>query len=196
MLSTATKHLLAASLIALTSAVSAAQPSMTPPRYLQDPVFGLHLPVSSSNLETLSEQVRTICEQIADNPTWTGRQWVFGVTQEGPTTYYLVGGFFERRNASPGQQAYFQPEQGGIYEVNGQRCDGDPAREVFEVRDIDRIPQAVLQRLAVDFASRLSMAVGGEERLRDLLVKHRVNARTLSPELREAFGPHLKKTGQ
>lgn len=196
MLSTATKHLLAACLLALTSAVSAAQLNMTPPSYVQDPVFGLRLPVSSSNLETLSEQVRTICEQIADNPTWAGYQWVFGVTQEGPTTYYLVGGFFERRNATRGQQPYFQPEQGGIYEVNGQSCGGDPAREVFEVRDTDRIPQIVLQRLAVDFASRLSVAVGGKERLRDLLVRQRVNVRTLSPELREAFEPYLKQTGR
>jgi len=197
MSSTATRHALVACLLALTgavSAVSAAQQSTSPPRYLQDPVFGLRLPVSSSNLETLSEQVRAICEQIADNPTWTGHQWVFGVTQEGPTTYYLVGGFFERRNADHGQQPYFQPEQGGIYEVDGQTCGGDPAREVFEVRDLDRIPQGVLQRLAVDFASRLAVAVGGEERLRNLLVKQRIDARKLSPELRDAFEPFLKQT--
>lgn len=196
MSSTATKHVFAACLLALTGAVSAAQQNTNPPRYLQDPVFGLRLPVSSSNLETLSEQVRAICEQIADNPTWTGHQWVFGATQEGPTTYYLVGGFFERKNVQRGQQPYFQPEQGGIYEVKGQTCGGDPAREVFEVRDLDRIPQAVLQRLAVDFASRLAMAVGGEERLRDLLVKQRIDVRRLSPELRDAFGPYVKQTGR
>jgi len=182
-----------ACLLVLACKVNAEERSSSPPRHLQDPVFGLPLATSSSNLETLSEQVRSICEQIADNPTWTGHQWVFGVTQEGPTTYYLVGGFFERKNATRGQQPYFQPEQGGIYEVNGQTCGGDPAREVFEVRDLDRIPQAVLQRLAVDFASRLSMAVGGEERLRDLLVKQRIDARKLSPELRDAFGPYLKQ---
>lgn len=192
MLSTAIKQPFAASLLALTGAVSAAQQGTSPPHYLQDPVFGLHLPVSSSNLETLSNQVRAICEQIADNPTWTGHQWVFGVTQEGPTTYYLVGGFFERRNAHHGQQPYFQPEQGGIYEVNGQTCGGDPARDVFEVRDIERIPQRVLQRLAASFASRLAIAAGGEERLRDLLVKQRIDVRRLSPELRDAFGPYLQ----
>lgn len=196
MSSIATKRFIAIFLLALSGVVNASGQSSSPPRHITDPVLGIRLPLKSANLDTLPEQVRANCEQIADNPTWTGHQWIFGTTQEGPTTYYLVGGYFKRRHVARGQEPYFLPEQGGVYEVAGQRCGGDPAREVFSVRDVERIPQAVLQRLAQDLASRLIRTLGGPDRLRDEMNKQRIDVDGLSPELREAFAPYLKRVAR
>lgn len=187
--STATKRRLAICLFALSSIVGAADQNVSSPRYILDPLLGVRLPLTSANLDTLPEQVRALCVQIADNPTWTGRQWIFGSAKEGETSYYLVGGYFIRKQAVKGESTIFQPEQGGVYEVKGQTCGGDPAREVFEVRDAAQIPHAVLQRLAHDFASRLSRTVGGDAQLREALRKQHIDVGKLSPELRQAFEP-------
>jgi len=194
MSSIATKLLLTIVLFVLTGVVNAGGQNSGSPRYITDPVLGLRLPLKSADLDTLPSQVEKLCEE--ENSTWTGHQWLFGMTQEGTTTYYLVGGYFTRRHVARGQERYFLPVQGGIYEVTGLQCVDDPAREVFDVRDLDRIPQVVLQRLAKDLASRLVRAFGSQDRLRDELAKQHADGGKLPPELREAFAPYLKRVAR
>jgi len=196
MLSIGIKQSLAACLLAFASAAACAGPNTKPPRYLLDPVLGLRLPAGPVKLDELPEPVRALCEQIADNPTWTARQWLFGTAQHGRTTYYLVGGYFKRRHAAHGEPLYVEPEQGGVYAVSGTHCGGDPAREVFDVRDDAQIPAGVLQRLAHDLASRLVRAFGSAGRLRAALGKQDIDIAQLTPELQEAFKPYLKDAGK
>ncbi|MGF6276142.1 hypothetical protein ABIB38_004553 [Massilia sp. UYP11] len=187
----ATKKLFAAIAVAVASLTASAAEYAHPPKYLVEPVFGLKVEFADGKLEPLPEQIRAACVQMADNETWTGRQWIFGAVKSGEATYYLVSGYFERRHPGPGELRYHQPDQGGIYVVKGKDCGGDPAREVFEVRDFEQIPKPVLERLARDAKARLVCAIGGESRLRAEFKKQRVTSDRLTPELAVAFKPYF-----
>jgi hypothetical protein len=189
--STAIKNLLAALLLAMTGSYANASPSNHPPRFLQEPVLGLRLEVAGLKLDPLPEDVRAMCGQVADDETWTGRVWIVAEGKDATTTYYVLAGFFKRRHPEPGQSMYDTDSQGGFYTIRGSKCGGDPAREVFDVRDFNETPQPVLQQVAHDLATRLVRAVGGADRLRAELRNQRIDFDQLSPELQEAFRPYF-----
>lgn|GEM_PF-783543 len=192
MLSTAIKGRCAAVLLAVLCASAGAQESKRPPQFLQDPVLGLRLPIAGMKLDSVPEDVRALCEQMADTETWTTRQWVFGVTEYSSATYYLVNGYSKRRHPKPNQRPYLQSVNGGVYKVSGTECNGDPARETFAVRDPQQIPREVLQQLAQDLVTRLARATGGAQRLRAEIKKQHVDFDHLSPEIQEAFKPYFE----
>lgn len=187
----ATKKFFATIAVAMAGMAANAAEYAHPPKYLVEPIFGLKVEFADGRLEPLPEQVRAACMQMADNETWTGRQWIFGAVKSGDATYYLVSGYFERRHPGPGELRYHQPDQGGLYVVKDQDCGGDPAREVFEVRDFEQVPQPVLEQLARDSKSRLVRAFGGESRLWAEFKKQRITSDRLTPELAIAFKPYF-----
>ena len=199
--STAIKRLGPAVLLALLGAGvspgALAADSKQAPRFVHDPVLGLRLPAAAIKVEPLAQDIRALCEQMADNANWTGSQWLFGKVQESAgqqsgATYYLTNGYFRRIHPKAREGRYYQPDDGGgLYRVADGVCSGDPARETFAVRDPKQIPREVLQQLAQDLAARLVRAVGGEERLRAEIKKQRVDFKRLSPELQEAFRPYF-----
>jgi hypothetical protein len=193
MSSTVIKRFCAAFVLAALGAAACAAESSRPPAYVQDPVLGLRLPVAGLKLDPVPDDLRALCEQMADNENWTARQWTFGVATSPAATYYLANGYFKRRQPQRGERQYYQPDQGGggVYQVADGTCKGDPARETFDVRDARQIPPEVLQQLASDLVARLEAAAGGAGRLRAEIKKQRIDLRKLSPELREAFKSYI-----
>lgn len=190
---TVIKRLCAAFLFAAVGTSAFATESNRPPSFVQDPVLGLRLPVAQLKLDPVADDIRALCTQMADNVTWSGRQWIFGVARSGGTTYYLTNGYFKRLHPQRGQRQYYWPDNtgGGVYQVADGKCEGDPARETFDVRDPKQIPYEVLQQLAIDLKARLESATGGSDRLGTELKKQRIDLRKLSPELQEAFKPYI-----
>lgn len=190
MLSIAIRNrVMATVLLTLTSIAAFAEDS--PPLVLNEPVLGLRLKAADLKLDPLSEDVRAMCEQTADNERRTSRLWVFARTNDARTTYYVVAGYFQRRHPGPGEAAYEPTVNGGMLYVTGNQCKGDPARETFEARNFDDTPQPVLQQLAGDLAARLTQAVGGADRLRAEIKHQQIDFDQLSPELQEAFKPYF-----
>lgn len=180
---------------AVLSASAAAQEVERPPQFVHDPVLGLRLPAARLRLDPVPENIRALCEQMADNATWTARQWIFGVAKYPATTYYLVNGYSKRRNAEAGERLYIQFSEGGLYKISRGQCDGDSARETFDVRDPKQIQREVLLKLARDLATRLARQTGGADRLRTEIENQRIDFQQLSPELQEAFRPYFKILG-
>lgn len=187
MLSIATRKLFATIVLVTSCAIAGAADFEHAPEYLVEPVFGLRVALANAKLDPLPAQIRAVCVQMADNDTWTGRQWIFGAVKRDEATYYLVSGYFERQHPKPGEPRFHLPEQGGIYVVKGKNCGGDSARDVFEVRDFEEVPQPVLEQLAQDLKSRLVRAFGGDARLRAEIKKQRIARDLLTPELSKAF---------
>lgn len=178
-------------LMALLNAKASASESNHRPSSVRDPVLNLSFPMKIVALEPFPAEIRSLCVQMADNDRWVGHQWLFGVAKHSNSTYYLASGYYERPNPEPMQKRYFQPDGGGLYRVTDGKCSGDPAGEVFHVRDPAQIPLEVLEQLARDLVSRLEHAAGGPALLRAELTKQRVNFQTLSRELKEAFKPYI-----
>lgn len=176
--------------VAVFSSSAGAQESNYPPQFVQEPVTGLRLTVASIKLDPMPEALRAMCDQIADNQTWTGRQWIFAMAEYPSATYYLLNGYAKRRNPKHGERLYFQTD-GGVYKISDGKCAGDQARETFDVRDPKQIPREVLQQLARDLAMRLGRAVGGADRLRLEITNQHIDFHMLSPEMQEAFKPHV-----
>ena len=191
MSSTVIKSLCTSVLFAALGTSAVAAESNHRPQFVQDPVLGLRLRVASISLDTVPEEIRALCTGIADSSSWTGRQWIFGVAKYRAVTYYLASGYYKRRHPQSGELLYFQPDGGGIYRVSEGKCNGDPARETFDVRDPKQIPREVLQQLASDLAMRLVRAAGGPDRLRAELTNQHVDFLMLSPEMQEAFRPYF-----
>lgn len=187
MLSIATRKLVVTMMLATASIIAGAADFTHPPKYLVEPVFGLKVALTNARLDPLPNEIRAACNQMADNDTWAGRQWIFGSVKRDEATYYLVSGYFERHHPGPGEPRFHLPDQGGIYVVKGEDCGGDPARDVFDVRDFDEVPQPVLEQLAQDLKTRLLRAFGSDARLRAEIKKQRVARDRLTPELSKAF---------
>lgn len=192
---TAIKLLLAASLFTLSGRQAEATSGKSPPRYLQEPVLGLRMEMAGLKLDPLPEDIRALCDQISDDERWTGRAWIVASAKDAATTYYVLAAQFRRRHAEPGQGIYDLDSQGGFYTITGNQCGGDPAREVFDVRDPNQTPVTILQQLARDLAARLVRALGSPERLRRELWNQRIDFNALSPELQEAFKPYFGMEG-
>ena len=193
MLSTAIKSRCVAVLLAVACVSASAQESKHPPQFLRDPILGLRVPLTGIKLDAVPEDVRALCAQMADNETWTTRQWIFGVAKDSTATYYLTNGYSKRRTPTPEQRPYLQHIDGGVYKVSGTECHGDPARETFAVRDPEQIPREVLQELAQDLVTRLARAAGGTQGLRAQIRKQRIDFHRLSPEMQEAFKPYFQR---
>lgn len=191
MSSTVIKSLCTSVVFAALNTSAVAAESSHRPQFVHDPVLGLRLPVASIHLDTVPEAIRAMCTEMADSATWTGRQWIFGAAKYRAVTYYLASGYYKRRHQQSGELLYFQPDGGGVYQVSESKCNGDPARETFDVRDPKQIPREVLQQLASDLAMRLVRAVGGPHRLRAELAHQHVDFLVLSPEMQEAFRPYF-----
>jgi hypothetical protein len=189
--SAVTKTLLAALMFAVLGSSANAAPSNHPPRFLQEPVLGLRLEITGLKLAPLPEDVRAMCEQVADDENWTGRVWIVAEAKDAATTYYILAGYFKRRHPEPGQGLHDTDSRGGFYTIRGTQCGGDPARKVFDVRDFNETPQPILQQLAHDLASRLVKAFGSADRLRAEIKSQRLDIDQLSPELQEAFKPYF-----
>jgi hypothetical protein len=191
MLSTVINSLGIAVVAAVLNASAVAAESNRVPKSVYAPVLHLRLPIATAKLELISEEIRAMCIQMADNESWTGQQWVFGVTKYRETTYYLVNGYFKRRNPKSSEHMYLQPDDGGVYRISDNKCEGDQARETFDVRDPKQIPREVLQQLADDLVIRLARAVGSKDRLRTEITTQHIKFETLSPEMQVAFKPYF-----
>lgn len=191
--SIAIKFLVALLVGALITGPADSAPGDHPPRYLQEPVLGLRMELKGLGLDLLPETIRSRCSQIADDERWTGQVWILAQATDATTQYYVVAGYFKRRHPGPGEGLYDTGSQGGVYMVTATTCGGDPARETFDVRDFNQIPQPVLQQLAHDLATKLTRAFGGSDRLRAEIRNQRIDFNGLSPELQQAFAPYFGK---
>jgi hypothetical protein len=163
-----------------------------PPRILQEPVFGLRMEAANPRIEALPDDLRNKCFELADSEFLTSRQWIYAAAVDSRTSYYVVAGYFKRRKAEANQAQYRLDTFGGVYRIEGSECMGlGAAREVFDVRALDEIPQPVLQQLADDLASRLVRAFGGPEKLGNAWRRQKVDQLHLPLELQRAFQPYL-----
>lgn len=187
MLSTVTKRLVIAALIALCTAASASNQA---PRYLNEPVLGLRLD-ASVKLDPLPEEVRAKCARIADDDESSVHLWVFAQASDAGAAYYVASGYFKMRHPAPGAPLYDPIVRGGLYIVTGNKCNDDPADESFGARDFNVTPLPILQQLSRDLAARLVRAVGSADKLRAEIKNQRIDFDALSPELQEAFKPYF-----
>lgn len=105
--------------------------------------------------------------------------------------FYLLHGYEIRNNPEPPHfPKYSTGGHGLIVMVRGPACliiDND-ARETFRSPVFnDEYPQDIHQRLAIDFAARLSAAFGGKKKRRIELLNQYVDLDTLPQVLRYAF---------
>ena len=186
MSSTATKHIVAGAALLLASCAGIAREA--PPRILQEPVLGLRFEQAKAKLDPLPEDARAKCRELADDERWKGHLWIFARADAPTSTYYVIGGYFERRRPASGESKYDLDERGGVIEISGTHCTAfGPAREVFDVRAFNEIPQPIFRSLAADFSSRLARALGGQEKLQRALTNQRIDLARLPPELRDAL---------
>ncbi|UGQ47310.1 hypothetical protein [Massilia endophytica] len=197
MRSIATSGLLFAALFAV-GATAAATGSNSPPRFLTVPILGLRLPLDRINLEPFPEDLRAMCGQIEDNEVHTARVWVFGRAKDAASTYYVLSGYFKRRNPQPDQRLYELWNNGSVFTIRGAQCGGDDAAETFETHDPNadnngNVPDPILRELAHDLAARTVRVFGGPDRLRAEIRSQRIDFNSLPQELQEAFGPYFDK---
>lgn len=194
---TVIRRLATAALLAISASASAAESNL-PPQFLPVPALGLRVEVAGLKLDPFPEDLRATCGQIADDESYTGRMWIFGKAKDAAATYYVLNGYFKRRNPEPDQRRYEVPDNGSVFTVQGGKCGGDDARETFEVRDPNaenngNVPIPVLRELARDLAAQTVRVFGGPDRLRAEIRKQRIDFNQLSPELQEAFAPYFGK---
>lgn len=192
---TVISRLVAATLFAI-STTAAATGSDKPPRFLTVPVLGLRLPLERVSLEPFPEDLRATCSQLQDNEVHTARVWIFGKAKDAASTYYVLTGYFKRRNPESDQRLYEYWDNGAVFTVGGGKCGGDDAAETFEVHDPnaaihDNVPDPILRELARDLATRTVRAFGGPDRLRTEIKNQRIDFDALPRELQDAFAPYF-----
>ena len=161
------------------------------PRSLPVPVLGLTVPVAALDLETLPDEVRKTCPDLADDATWTGHLWVFAKANYGGVTYYLLSGYLQRNTPQIGKAGYVVSETGNLQVVSDGECSARSAREVFELRDFEATPQPVLRALAGDLLHNLARVFGTVEPLRTEMSIQRVDVGHFPPEVREMLETRL-----
>lgn len=168
-----------------------------PPLTLRDPVFGLRIELSKASLDALPNDVLSRCPELA-NDQESMRLWVYGATVDAGRRYFVVGGYYIRLAAQPrGGANYSLDTRGVVFYVQGDKCTLiGPARETFDARFFEEIPQPVLQQLATDLAQRLTRAFGGATRLRLQFERQKLLATKLPVELQEAFAPIVNKPAE
>lgn len=199
MWSTVFKRSLAVVLLAMAGGAAFAAPRpIDEPQILREPVFGIRYAVKEAHFDRLSRDLLSACAEYADTKTWTVDQmWIYASANEGTRTYYVIGGSLKRRNPMPSEPTHELDPLGGVIAIEGSHCTGfGQAREVFDARYFEEIPQAVLQDLADDLAKRLARGLGGSERLRQSLNQQGVTKGSLTPELATAFRQYAADNGK
>jgi hypothetical protein len=181
-------------LLIAASALSSTALAVSPlPKTAQDPVFGLKYEVRTSSFQTLPMVVKTACTDLV-NERWDRMLWVFAEADESARRYYVLGGFYIRRE-KPGVAPHPEPDPiGAVVELQDGRCKlVGPAREVFDSRP-DELAPATLDSLAVNLVDKYIQSFGGKAALKRALAKHRIEIGRLSAPLREAINRGLKDT--
>lgn len=189
MYSIALKQLIAAGLLATAGGFLCAQAQ---PRILEDPLLDLRYERAKIRFEAWPSKLVNDCPDLADDEHRQGVWFVFAKSGDASGwTYYLLNGYDVRKQPdSPHLPKYSTGGHGLIVRIRGLECliiDND-ARDTF--RDpvfSEEYPQDIHQRLAIDFADRLSIAFGGKEKLRAQILKQRVDLDMLPDELRQVF---------
>lgn len=162
----------------------------TGPRVLHEPLFGLEFDTRKEQLPRLPDDVRNSCMELADNEYMTTHMWIFASAGQARTTYYVVGGYVQRRHPAVGEREFRLDDRGGVFRIEGGTCTGiGPVREVFAVRPLDEVPQSVLQQLAAGMANTLKRICGGKAALEKAMQRKGIAPSGLPPELRDAFRP-------
>lgn len=182
-----------AATIALAGACCAVSAASRPPLTLQEPVFGLRIELGKVSLDALPNDVLSKCPDLS-NEQESMRLWIYGAAVDAGRRYFVVGGYYVRHDARPsGEPIYSLDTRGVVFYVQGDQCALiGPARETFDARFFEEIPQAVLERLADDLARRLARAFGGADRLRRQFERQDLAPNDLPVELDAAFAPILK----
>ncbi len=159
------------------------------PKTLRVPVVGLRYDVAAAGFDRLPETVLTLCPALAPDDNMRGVFWVYASAQQDTRTYYVIGGYGIRAQPEPPEFPRYEPlDLGTVVEIDGKECMifGE-AREVFEARYFDEIPQPLLQQLASNLAIRVMQAVGGKMRFKKMMNDQRINPTNISPEISKAF---------
>lgn len=166
----------------------------SPPRILQEPVFGLRFEAAKVQLDALPNEVMALCPGLS-NEQEQMRLWTYAIARDAARTYYVVGGYYIRHDPKrPESPSYVLDTLGAVFYVQGTECVlTGPARETFDARLFDETPRPILQQLAADLSLRLTRAFGGSDQLATQFQNQHIDSSTLSPELREAFQRYLTK---
>lgn len=187
----AIKRTFALSCLLIAGAASAASPA---PRVLRDPVFGLRYDTAKTRFDALPTHALVHCENLADNPQYESRWFVYGSAKDSSgRQYYVAGGYTIRRNVTQPHLRYEVEDLGVVFFTENASCTTiDSARQVFDDRLFnEELPQDILKRLSVDVVRRLERAFGGANQLRSELRNQRIDPDALPPELRAAIQPYL-----
>jgi hypothetical protein len=156
------------------------------PKTTQDPVLGLKYEISTSSFQALATVVKTACTGLT-NERWDRMLWVFAEVDEGTRRYYVLGGFYLRRD-KPGVAPHPEPDPiGAVVELQDGRCTLiGPAREVFDSRP-EELAAATLDSLAADLVDKYVRSFGGKAAFKKALAKQRIDIARLRNPLREAI---------
>jgi len=189
MSSIALKQYIAAAMLVTACGALCAQ---DPPSILEDPLLDLRYERAKVRFESWPSKLVNDCPVLADDEYRQGVWFVFAKSGDASGwTYYLLNGYdVRKKSGSTNLLEYSTGGHGLIVMVRGPEClviDND-ARETFRSPVFnDEYPQDIHQRLAIDFAARLSSAFGGKEKLRAQILKQRVDLDMLPDELRHAL---------
>lgn len=194
--SIAIKRIVATALFVISATAAAGTGSDKQPQFLTVPLIGLRVPLDRINAEPLPEDIRLKCPQLYDGQRYTAYMWIFGRAKDAASSYYLLAGYYKRRNPGPGRRKYEFSAQGTVFTITNDKCGGDGADETFGSHDPNadsdgNVPDRVLKMLAVDLAARTVKAFGDRDRLGLELKAQHVDFNALPPELQEAFEPYF-----
>lgn len=175
-------------IVSLLLACGGVSASDRPPKNLHDPVLGLRYHTDKVKFDELPPSVFAMCPDLVTERVGR-RSWVYASAKESSRTYYVIGGYFVRSFPKPPDYPKYELDDlGAVVLIEGPNCTLiGPSLETFVVRDFDDTPLDILQKLSADLVIRLTRAFGGPERLRAALRNQQVNARRLSPELRDSL---------
>lgn len=158
------------------------------PSGVQDPVFGLSFELKNTTLAALPRDVVKACPELV-NENVDRLSWVFAQADADDARYYLIGGYWMRRDPVPeGFKKYESDTRGVLLKVSGATCAsimaGDEALMDF---DEPEPPQAVRDLLAADLRKRLGREMGGDAQLMRAITRGSVALKKQSSALRRAF---------
>jgi hypothetical protein len=165
-----------------------------PPSVLQEPVFGLKLPLASAKLKPFPDEMRAQCKQLADNESWKGHLWIYAKAEDEFGTYFVVGGYYERSKAVFSGPRFHLDTSGAVVRLAGKECTAfGGARDVFDARYFAEIPQVTLQRLADDLIIQLMNSFDEMNRFKDAIRRQQPDLDNLPGELRVALREAFRK---
>lgn len=167
----------------------AANAQSAAPTALHEPVFGLRYELASTHFDVLPDDEIRKCSTLADDERMQSRTWIYAAARNGSRQYYVIGGYSIRSAPNPPNFPKYELNRyGTVIEIDGNECIVfGPAREVFDARFFDEIPQPVLEALADNLSVTLTQAFGGRDRLQREFRLQKIPLMHLSPELGKAF---------